>query len=189
MKRILGYIRVSSIDQNIDRQLEGLKLDKIFTDHASGKDANRPALQALKEFVWAGDEVVVHSMDRLARNLHDLELIVKQFTDNGVTVRFLKENLIFTGEDDDMSKLMLRIMGAVAEFERSMIRTRQAEGIAAAKKRGVYRGRKPVVTKNMLDQIKERIASGESKAQIARNLNISRETLYKYIREESRSTD
>ena len=181
--KTVGYIRVSSIDQNTVRQLEGIARDKTFEDFASGKDTKRPALVALKEFVREGDTVVIHSMDRLARNLDDLRKTVKELTGRGVKVQFIKESLTFTGEDTAISHLMLSIMGAVAEFERSMIRERQAEGISAAKTRGVYKGRKPTVTDEMITTIKERIAAGEAKAHIARDLGISRETLYQHIRD------
>ena len=180
--KTVGYIRVSTVDQNTARQLEGITLDKTFEDKASGKDTKRPALAQLKDFVREGDTVVVHSMDRLARNLDDLRKTVKGFTDTGIKVQFIKEGLTFTGEDTPMSQLMLSIMGAVAEFERSMIRERQAEGIAAAKKRGVYKGRKPSVTPELVAEMKARVAAGEAKAQIARDLGISRETLYQHLR-------
>jgi len=110
-----GYIRVSSEDQNTDRQLEGVDLDKTFTDRLSGKDVNRPELKRMLEFVREGDQVIIHSMDRLARNLDDLRKIVKDLTGRGVRVQFIKENLIFTGEDSKMSNLLLPLMGAVAE--------------------------------------------------------------------------
>lgn len=180
--KVVGYIRVSSVEQNTARQLDGLHRDKTFEDKASGKDTARPALTALKEFVREGDTVIVHSMDRLARNLDDLRRTVKELTAKGVTVQFIKEGLTFTGEETPIANLMLSIMGAVAEFERSLIKERQLEGIAQAKKKGVYRGRKPTVTDAMLSTIKERIGAGEAKAKIARDLGISRETLYQHIR-------
>lgn len=180
--KTVAYIRVSSVDQNTARQLDGLPRDKTFEDRASGKDTSRPALTALKEFVREGDTVIVHSMDRLARNLDDLRRTVKELTANGVTVQFIKEGLTFTGEETPIANLMLSIMGAVAEFERSLIKERQKEGIAQAKKKGVYKGRKPLVTDEMLNTIKKRIGVGEAKAKIARDLGISRETLYQHIR-------
>lgn len=180
--KVLGYIRVSSVDQKTDRQLEGETLDKVFEDRCSGKDTCRPALAALKDFAREGDLAVIHSMDRLARNLSDLKRIVKEFNDRGVIVKFVKEGLKFTGEDTAVAHLMMNVVGAVAEFERALIRERQAEGIALAKKKGVYKGRKPAITSDMLVEIKARIAAGEPKAQIARDLGISRETLYKHIR-------
>lgn len=180
--KLIGYVRVSTVEQNTSRQLEGVAYNKCFEDKASGKDTNRPALAALKDFVREGDTVVVHSMDRLARNLDDLRKIVKELTGKGVTVRFQKEGLTFTGDDTPMANLLLSVMGAFAEFERSLIKERQAEGIALAKAKGVYKGRKPLVDATMITEMKRRIESGEPKAKIARDLNISRETLYQHTR-------
>jgi DNA invertase Pin-like site-specific DNA recombinase len=138
----VGYIRVSSFDQNPERQLEGISLDRVFTDKASGKDVRRPQLELLMGFVRSGDSVVVHSMDRLARNLDDLRRLVQTLTRRNVRIEFLKEHLTFTGEESPMANLMLSVMGAFAEFERALLRERQREGIALAKRRGAYRGRK-----------------------------------------------
>ena len=138
-KRI-GYIRVSSLDQNAERQLDGVDLDKRFTDKASGRDTKRPQLQNALEYLREGDVLVVHSMDRLARNLDDLRKIVLGLTGRGVSVEFEKEQLTFTGEDSAMSNLLLSVMGAFAEFERSLIKERQREGIALAKRKGSTRG-------------------------------------------------
>lgn len=138
----VGYVRVSTIDQNTDRQLDGQVLDRKFQDKASGKDAARPALQAALAYLRQGDELVVHSMDRLARNLEDLRRMVRELVARGVKVTFLKENLTFSDEASPMATLMLSVMGAFAEFERSLIRERQREGIRLAKEKGVYRGRK-----------------------------------------------
>src|SRR5690349_21065766 len=138
----IGYVRVSTIDQNTERQLEGIEVAKTFTDKAFGKDTQRPQLEALMSFVRAGDTVIVHSMDRLARNLDDLRRIVQTLTGKGVRIEFVKEHLAFTGEDSPMASLMLSVMGAFAEFERALINERQREGIALAKQRGAYRGRK-----------------------------------------------
>lgn len=179
-KRV-GYIRVSSVDQNTVRQLDGVELDKRFTDRASGKDVKRPQLQAALDYLRDGDTLIIHSMDRLARNLVDLRTIVERLTGNGVQVQFIKESLIFTGEDTAMSKLMLSIMGAVAEFERSMLKERQREGIAHAKAAGVYKGRKPSLTPEKAAELRQRAASGEKKAVLAREFGISRETLYNYL--------
>ncbi|MBV8612714.1 MAG: recombinase family protein, partial [Acetobacteraceae bacterium] len=126
----IGYTRVSSLDQQVARQLEGIALDRTFTDQASGKDTRRPQLELLLSFARAGDTVVVHSMDRLARNLDDLRRIVHTLTGKGVRIEFLKEHLAFTGEDSPMASLMLSVMGAFAEFERALINERQREGIA-----------------------------------------------------------
>lgn len=178
----VGYIRVSTFDQNPHRQLEGKKLDRIFTDHASGKDVARPQLDGLLRFVRAGDTVVVHSLDRLARNLDDLRRLVQELTARGVHVEFLKEQLTFTGEDSPMANLLLSMMGAFAEFERALIRERQREGIALAKQRGVYRGRKKSLDLEQVDQLRCRAAAGEPKALLAREFGVSRETIYQYLR-------
>lgn len=138
----IGYIRVSTLDQNPDRQLEGAQVSKVFTDKASGKDTQRPQFDVLLGLVREGDTLVVHSMDRLARNLDDLRCLVQQLTGRGVRIEFIKEGLTFTGEDSPMANLLLSVMGAFAEFERELIRERQREGIALAKQRGAYRGRK-----------------------------------------------
>ena len=178
----IGYIRVSSFDQNPDRQLENLKVTRSFTDMASGKDINRPELEKLLSFVRDGDTVVVHSMDRLARNLDDIRRIVQDLTNRGVRIEFVKEHLTFTGDDSPMSHLMLSVMGSFAEFERSLLRERQREGIALAKQRGAYKGRSRSLNTEQISEIKCRIEAGEPKAKVAREFKISRETLYQYIK-------
>jgi len=180
---LIGYIRVSSCDQNISRQLEGVSLDRVFVDKASGKDTLRPELENLKQFARDGDTVVVHSMDRLARNLDDLRQIVRMLTGKGAKIQFVKEGLTFSGEDSPLANLLLSVMGAFAEFERSLIRERQMEGIALAKQRGAYHGRKRSLSGTDVSELFNRVAAGEKKAKIARDFNISRETLYKYLRE------
>ena len=178
----VGYVRVSSFDQNPERQLEQVQVDKVFTDKASGKDAQRPQLDALLAFVREGDIVVVHSMDRLARNLDDLRRLVQKLTQRRVRIEFVKEHLTFTGEDSPMANLMLSVMGAFAEFERALIRERQREGIALAKQRGAYRGRKKALSPEQAAELRQRAAAGEQKATLAREFGISRETLYQYLR-------
>jgi DNA invertase Pin-like site-specific DNA recombinase len=177
----IGYVRVSSVDQNTHRQLDGVQLDRVFTEKVSGKDANRPELAAMMQFVREGDVVVVHSLDRLARNLDDLRKIVKELTGRGIAVQFIKENLTFTGDDSPMANLLLSVMGAFAEFERALIRERQIEGIALAKQAGAYKGRKRAMTAEKIAEIRTRVANNEKKAQIARDMGISRETLYHYL--------
>ncbi len=178
----IGYIRVSTFEQNPQRQLEGVQVDRTFIDKASGKEVKRPQLEALMGFVRAGDTVVVHSMDRLARNLDDLRRIVQTLTQRGVHIEFAKEHLCFTGEDSPMANLMLSVMGAFAEFERALIRERQREGIALAKQRGVYRGRKRSLSDSEIAQLRQRAAAGEKKTALACEFGISRETLYQYLR-------
>ena len=174
----IGYVRVSSYDQNEGRQLEHMDdTDRTFTDKASGKDAERPQLQELLSYAREGDTIVVHSMDRLARNVDDLRRIVQQQTKRGIKVQFIKENLTFTGDESPMANLMLSVLGAVAQFERDLIKERQREGIALAKQRGAYRGRRKALTDDEAAALRPRIAAGEKKAQVARELSISRETL------------
>jgi DNA invertase Pin-like site-specific DNA recombinase len=179
--QMVGYLRVSSLDQKELRQLDGIKLDKQFVDKASGKDLHRPELERLTGYVREGDTVVCHSMDRLARNLDDLRKVVLGFTDRGVHVRFEKENLTFTGEDSPMSHLLLSVMGAFAQFERDLIRERQREGIALAKLRpGAYTGRKHSLSPTQAKDLLRRVAAGESKTALADELGISRMTIYRY---------
>jgi DNA invertase Pin-like site-specific DNA recombinase len=180
----VGYIRVSSEDQNTDRQenqLTGFKLDRVFMEKVSAKDTNRPELLEMMKYIRQGDTLLVHSMDRLARNLDDLRKIVKELTARGAKVQFIKESLTFTGEDSAMSNLLLSVMGAFAEFERCLIKERQMEGIACAKAKGAYKGRQRSITDERIAEIKQRVESGEKKAQIARDMKISRETLYQYL--------
>ena len=178
----IGYVRVSNFDQNPERQIEHVEVGKVFTDKASGKDTQRPQLEALLAFVREGDIVVVHSMDRLARNLDDLRRLVQGLTQRGVRIEFVKEHLTFTGEDSPIANLMLSVMGAFAEFERALIRERQREGIALAKQRGAYRGRKKALAPDRAAELRRRAAAGETKAQLAREFGVSRETLYQYLR-------
>lgn len=178
----IGYIRVSSYEQNPGRQLEGINFDRTFLDRASGKDTRRPELENLLKYVRQGDVVVVHSLDRLARNLDDLRRLVADLTGRGVRLEFIKEGLTFTGDDSPMARLLLSVMGAFAEFERSLIRERQREGIELAKRRGAYQGRKKKLTGLQGAELCRRAASGERKSSLAREFKISRETVYQYLR-------
>ena len=178
--QLVGYMRVSTVDQKTVRQLEGLTLNKKFTDHASGKDTARPQLQNLVNYVRDGDTVVVHSMDRLARNVDDLRRLVSDFTDRGVHVRFVREALTFTGEDSPMANLLLSMLGAVAQFERDLIQERQREGIAIAKQRGAYKGRPPALKAYQIADVKRRVEAGESPSAIGRDYDIHRQSVYRY---------
>lgn len=182
----IGYVRVSSLDQNPDRQLEELKVhgvEKIFMDKVSGKNADRPELQEMLSFVREGDVLIVHSLDRLARNLADLLTMVQDLTGRGVSVRFITEKLDFDvgKESSPMAKLMLSMVGAFSEFERSMIKQRQMEGIALAKERGVYQGRKPSVTTFQIDKLKHLLSEGVPLTNAAKKVGISRSTAYRYL--------
>ena len=182
----IGYIRVSSVDQNTARQLVDVQLDRVFEDKVSGKDTHRPQLQAALTFCREGDVLIVHSMDRLARNLDDLRKIVLDLTTRGVHVQFIKESLTFTGEDSPMANLLLSVMGAFAQFERDLIRERQREGVQIAKAAGAYKGRKPSLTPDRVAVIRQRLAGGEKKAALARELKISRQTLDTHLNAETR---
>lgn len=178
----VGYVRVSSVDQNPDRQLQGITVDRVFTDRVSGKNTHRPQLEALLRFVREDDTVIVHSMDRLARNLEDLLRLVRQLTGQGVIVQFVKENLTFTATDDPMAKLLLAVLGGIAEFERALIRERQREGIALAKQRGVYKGGQWRLTAEEAEELRRRAAAGATKVALARDFGIGRASVYRYLK-------
>jgi len=176
----VGYIRVSSLDQNTVRQLDGISLDKTFTDKLSGKDTKRPQLHECIAYVREGDTLHVHSIDRLARNAKDLLDLVEQFMAKGATIRFVKNNLTFSPDSKDhMAKLQLTMLAAFAEFERELIRERQREGIAIAKAAGRYANRRRVSV-DLIAEIKARADAGEPVARLAKEMKISRETLYRY---------
>ncbi len=182
--QLVGYVRVSSVDQNTDRQLDGVELDERFEDKASGKDTSRPQLQAALKYVRKGDTLVVHSMDRLARSLRDLLAIVDELTGRGVAVRFVKEGLTFTADSaDPCAVLMLQVMGAVAQFERSMIGERQREGIAKARERGVYKGRRESLTDEQKASVRTRRAAGEHPVDLAKAFGVSRAKIYNVLKE------
>ena len=171
----IGYRRVSSEGQNLARQ--DFVCDKMFEEKVSGAKRDRGVLAQMIEFAREGDEVVAWSIDRLARDLRDLQDIIQRLNDKGVTVAFLKEKLLFSGDADDaLARLQLQMMGAFAEFERNIIRQRQAEGISRAKARGVYKGRKKTIDANRIQALK---ADGHSVTEIAELMGISRMTVYR----------
>ena len=174
----VGYIRVSTDDQNTARQLDGVVLDRTFEDKLSGRDTKRPALQEALAYVREGDTLHVHSIDRLARNLQDLLAVLTDLTGRGVAVKFHKEALNFTGQSDPFQALQLQIIGAVAEFERALIRERQREGIALAKRAGKHLGRPAKLTQEQAKEILARAAKGEEKKALAEEYGVSRQTLY-----------
>ncbi|ELB2132014.1 recombinase family protein [Vibrio parahaemolyticus] len=141
-KLIFNYLRVSTKIQNTERQLNNVPCDRLFIDKASGKNTQRPELEALLRFIQPGDHINVHSIDRLARNLKDLRMLIDEVTAKKCSIQFHKENLLFTGEKNAFQDLMLNMLGAVAEFERAIINERRLEGIAKAKEKGVRFGRK-----------------------------------------------
>jgi len=177
----VGYIRVSSIDQNTDRQLHGIELDRVYEDKCSGKDTNRPKLTECLGYLREGDELVVHSIDRLARSLRDLLNIVQDLLARKVSIKFIKEGMEFNGDKPNPTQdLYLKILGAVAEWERQVIRERQREGILLARQRNAYDkcGRKPSLTPKQIEEIKERLARGEGVVSLAKEYGVSRQTIY-----------
>lgn len=159
-----------------------MAFDRIFTDKASGKDANRPELVNCLEHLREGDVLHVHSIDRLARNLKDLQTIIEKLTQKGVTVRFYKEHLTFeAGNNSPMQTLMLQMLGAFAEFERTLIKERQREGIEAAKAQGKKLGAPAKLSAEQAAEIKTLIEQGADKSKTAKRYGISRPTLYKLL--------
>lgn len=189
--QIVGYVRVSSIDQNLARQLEQLKhenVDKVFEDKASGATTKRPAFQQMLDYVREGDTIVVCSMDRLARNLSDLLSITTELHAKGINIKFLKENILLdaSGTEHAMTRLLMSMLGAVAEFERSLIRERQREGIELAKKRSAYKGRKPT-DPSIIEKARSKIQQGIPLSKVAREFEISHSTLYRHFKSNKHS--
>lgn len=181
----IGYVRVSTLDQSTERQLDGLELDRVFTDKASGKDVQRPQLQAALGYLRDGDTLYVHSLDRMARNAEDLLRLVRELTERGVAVEFVKNKMTFAGgTTDPMATLMLTMLAGFAAFERDLIRERQREGIALAKAKGVYKGRRRALKPEEARELREQAHAGIPKADLARAYGISRETVYQYLRAE-----
>ena len=176
----IQYKRVSSEGQNLDRQDMG-DCDKVFEEKVSGKSAtDRPALQSLIEYSREGDVVTVYSIDRLARDLRDLQEIIQTLNDKGVGITFLTEGLTFTGDTHDaMSRLQLQMMGAFAEFERSIIKKRQADGISKAKAKGVYKGGTKTIDR---EQVHALAAGGTGPTQIAEIMKVSRMSVHRILK-------
>lgn len=175
--QIVGYARVSSADQNLDRQLQALgKVDRLFPEKVSGKDTrSRPKLLEMLAYVREGDTVRAKSPDRLARSALDLLEIVRDLREKGVAVEFVDAPALNT--EDHTGAFMLTVLAAVAELERAMIRERQAEGIAVAKAKGVYE-RGPKLSSEQIAEARRRIGADAPKAVVARDLGVSRSTLY-----------
>jgi DNA invertase Pin-like site-specific DNA recombinase len=179
----IGYRRVSSIIQSLERQLDGVKVDRTYEDKLSGKDVKRPQLQAAMDYCRDGDTLVVHSLDRLARNTEDLLRIVRELNAKGVAVEFVKNNMTFRPDaKDPMQSLMLTMLAAFATFERDLIRERQAEGIAIAKTKGVYKGGQPKLTPAQAVELRQKAAEGVPRVHLARHYGISRQAVYDYLR-------
>lgn len=177
----IGYRRVSTAGQNTERQLDGITLDRLFEDHISGSAKTRPGLDECLRYLREGDTLVVHSIDRLARNLRHLRELLDELLERGVSVRFVKENMTFEAgtRANPMQALMLNMMGSFAEFERALILERQAEGIAKAKAKGRYKGRKPSLTASQIEEIRTRRESEKVTVKaLAAEYGVSRPTLY-----------
>lgn len=176
----IGYIRVSTTEQNTARQDESLslhQLDKVFTDKCSGSTIEREALTQMLEYIRDGDHIYVHSIDRLARNVSNLREIVDSLKELGVSITFISNNLTFTPDaNNPMSELMLNMLASFAEFERSLIKERQREGIAKAKERGTYKGRKESIDRTKL---KEMMDQNIKPATIQRELGLSKASFYR----------
>jgi len=174
MSKVIGYIRVSSVDQSTDRQLDGIYVDSTFEEKLSGSSRDRPQLEEMLRYLREGDLVVVHDISRLARNLGDLKDIIDEIIIKGASIKFIKESLEFTGGDSPMQKLMLNLLGSFYEFEREMIRERQREGIAKAKERGAYKGRKASVD---AEAIRKELETGTSIRKTAEKLKVAASTV------------
>ncbi len=171
----VGYVRVSTMDQSTERQLEGIALDKVFEEKVSARTADRPKLNELLDYIREGDEVIVHDISRLARNMEDLHRLVRQITDKGCTLRFVKENLTFTNDQTDpVSQLLLSMLGAVYQFERNIMLERQREGIAIAKAKGKYKGRPKTIDRS---EILTLLDDGLSMRKTAGKLGVSLSTV------------
>lgn len=179
MTEHIGYTRVSTVDQNTERQLLNIDLDKSFTDKCSGKNTNRPALKQLIEYAREGDIIHVHDISRMARNTEELLRLVKGFTEQGISLKFHKEHLDFNGDNSPMQQLMLTMLGGIYQFERSMILERQRESIAIAKAKGKYLG-KPI-NEALHNKIRALFNQGVNKTQIAKQLGCTRPTVYKAL--------
>ena len=180
---ILGYVRVSTVEQNEARQLvtmDKYKVEKIFQEKVSAKDTNRPKLQELLEYVREGDTIVIHDFSRLARSTKDLLEIVEYLNNKKVNLISSKENI---DSSTPTGKLMLTMIGAINEFERENLLERQREGIAIAKEQGKYKGRKEVDIKDFDKHYNRYMNREVNKSQLAKELNVSRPTLDKFIKE------
>ena len=183
----IGYIRVSSVDQNIGRQLEGIEVDRTFIDKASGKNTDRPKFQEMLNYVREGDMIVVHSMDRFARSLKDLVTEVDQLVKRGVAIQFLKENITFTAQATPIDNLMLQLLGAFAQFEREIILERQKEGIKLAAAQGKYKGRVHKLNTEKTHALQQAWKEGKysSKVALGKAFGISRQAVYRYLKKPS----
>ena len=181
----VGYVRVSSVEQNTGRQLDGIEVDRIFVDRASGKNTDRPKFQEMLNYVREGDRVIVHSMDRFARSLKDLVTEVDKLVKRGISIQFVKENITFTAQSTPMDNLMLQLMGAFAQFEREIILERQKEGIKLASAQGKYKGRVHKLNPEQAASLQQAWKEGKysSKVDLAKAFGISRQAVYRYLKQ------
>lgn len=183
----IAYVRVSTVEQNEARQIEALKkydIEKWFTEKVSAKDTNRPMLQQMIDFAREGDTIYIHDFSRLARSTKDLLDIVELLQKKNIHLVSNKENI---DSSTPTGKLMLTMIAAINEFERANLLERQREGIAIAKRNGVYKGRKAVVSDKFEDYYQEYISRMINKVEFAKKLKISRPTLDKLIKEREAS--
>ena len=177
----IGYKRVSTAIQKTDRQLVDVELDRMFTDKVSGSTADRPKLDRLLEHIRKGDEVHVHSIDRLARSFEHLTRIVRAINDKGASVVFHKEGLTFSGDDSPLATLQLQMLASFAEFERALNNERSAEECALAKAKGVQFGRPPSLGKNEINEVRAQCSVGKSVSAIALDFDVSRQSVYRVL--------
>lgn len=187
----VGYVRVSSVEQNTGRQLDGIEVDRLFIDRASGKNTDRPKFQEMLNYVREGDKIIVHSMDRFARSLKDLVTEVEQLIKQGIAIQFVKENITFTAESTPMDNLMLQLMGAFAQFERSIILERQKEGIKLAALQGKYKGRVHKLNLEQTYALRKAWQDGlyPSKVALGKAFGISRQAVYRYLKQVHQNMD
>jgi len=175
---IVGYRRTSATDQRLDRQQLAEDIARCFDDQVSAKDTERPALRQCLAYVREGDTLRVHSTDRLARSLRDLLHLLDDLTGQGVRVEFIKEGMVFDPTSTDpYQTCLLQVMGAFAELERSLIRSRQQEGIALAKQRKVYKGRQPALSPDEVVSLRDRRALGVPLARLCKDYGVAKATL------------
>lgn len=175
-----GYRRVSSLDQSLARQELPDDCDRIFEEKVSGKNTDREQLSILRDLLQPGDEIVVHSIDRLARSLRDLQIIIDEVIEKGAVISFMKENLTFGVRSDPTSNLTLHILGAIGEFERELILQRQREGIAKAKQDGRYKGRPKTINRKVAQKM---FNAGSTPLEVADVMKIGIASAYRLKKE------
>ncbi|MFA6198882.1 MAG: recombinase family protein [Bacteroidales bacterium] len=184
---IFNYLRVSTILQNSDRQLHNVPCDRDYIDKISGKDLNRHQFKLMMDNLREGDIVNVHSLDRVGRNTADILDLVKQIKEKGCSIKFHKENLTFDGTKSDLySELLLTVLAAFSQFERSIILERQREGIAIAKAKGVYKGRKAKLSSEQIKLMKADFHAGIAKTKIAEKYGVTRSYVYQLVKQETK---